>query len=100
VLVVEYSPSYVELETDSPADAFLTASEAYYPGWRAWLDDSPREIKLTALAFRGFDVPAGRHRIRMEFAPRILWWGAGVSLVAWLAAAALLARGRRGRSTP
>jgi len=100
VRVVEYSPSYVELETDSPADAFLTASEAYYPGWRAWLDDSPREIKLTAVAFRGFDVPAGRHRIRMEFAPRILWWGAGVSLVAWLAAAALLARGRRGRSTP
>jgi hypothetical protein len=99
VRVLRYSPAYIELETESPASAFLATSEAYYPGWRAFVDDAPREIALTSVAFRGLAVPAGRHRVRMEFAPRILWWGAGVSLAAWLLLVAPLARGIRGRST-
>ncbi len=99
VRVLRYSPASLELETESPVSAFLTASEAYYPGWRAFVDGAPREIALTSVAFRGLDVPAGRHRVRMEFAPRILWWGAAVSLAAWLLAVAPLARGIRGRST-
>ncbi len=98
VRVVAYTPAYVELETDSPADTQLTTSEAYYPGWRAWVDDVPRDLTLINVAFRGLAVPQGHHRVRMEFAPRILWWGAAISLIAWAAAVVPLARGRRDRS--
>jgi hypothetical protein len=83
VRVLRYGPREVELETDSPGASFLVTSEVHYPGWRAWVDTQERPLLLTNGAFRGLAVPAGRHLVRMRFAPRILWWGLGVSAVGW-----------------
>jgi len=79
VRVLRYTAREVDLETDTTAGAFLVSSEVHYPGWRAWVGGRERPLVLTNGAFRGLAVPAGRHRVRMRFAPRILWWGLGVS---------------------
>ncbi len=55
-------------------------SETYYPGWKAWLDDQPVPIYSTDIALRGVIVPAGAHRVRMEFRPLILPISLGISL--------------------
>jgi len=73
------------LESHSPAPAFLVTSEAYYPGWRAFVDGRPERLALTNVAFRGLPVPAGRHRVEMRFEPGILRYSAVVSGFAWLA---------------
>ena len=81
--VLRYRAREVEVETDAAAPAFLVTSEVYYPGWRAWVDQTEQPLVLTNGAFRGLPVPAGRHRIRMRFAPRILWCGLAVSVLGW-----------------
>ncbi len=84
VRVVRYSPREVELEADAAAPAFLVTSEVFYPGWRAWVDGRQQPLVLTNGAFRGLPLPAGRHRIRMRFAPRILWYGVALSALGWV----------------
>lgn len=83
VRVLRYTAREVELETNTAAPAFLVSSEAYYPGWRAWVGGTNQPLVLTNGAFRGLPVPAGRHRVRMRFAPRILWYGLGLSVLGW-----------------
>jgi hypothetical protein len=84
VRVVHYGNQNVTLDTDSTGPAYLVTSETYYPGWRCYVDGHERELMLTNAAFRGLPVAAGKHRITMEFSPRIAWYGAAISLCAWL----------------
>jgi hypothetical protein len=71
VRTLRYEPGQLELEVTTPEPSFLVLSEAYYPGWAAWIDDQPGNIYRTDVAFRGMAVPAGTHRVRMQFQPRI-----------------------------
>ena len=71
VRALTYEPHSLELEVIAQDKSFLVLSEAYYPGWQAWIDGHPSEIYRTDLAFRGMVVPIGTHRIRMEFHPQI-----------------------------
>lgn len=93
VRVLRYSAQEIELETEATAPVFLVSSEVYYPGWRAWVDDQPQPLALTNGAFRGLAVPAGLHRIRMRFAPGILWQGLALSALAVAALGVCLGRG-------
>lgn len=105
VRVIEYGLRRVVLETHADGRAFLVSSETYYPGWRAWIDGKPSQLRLTNVAFRGLSVPAGRHRVEMEFRPAILGYGLILSLCAAVSIVVALARDRArqtvaARSTP
>jgi hypothetical protein len=80
VRVTRYEPDALALHIRSRAPALLVLSENYYPGWNAWLDDSPAAIYRADIAFRGVAVPPGEHVVRMEFHPTILPVSAGISL--------------------
>lgn len=82
VRVVHYAPRSVDLEVDSPEPAFLATSEVWYPGWQAYVDGREVSLRITNAAFRGLSVPAGRHEVRMAFAPQILLVSALASLLA------------------
>lgn len=81
VRVLDYRLREVLLETEARGPAFLVSSETYYPGWRAWIDGQPARLLLANVAFRGLVVPAGKHRVRMLFQPRILIYGLCLSLL-------------------
>lgn len=83
VRVLRYTARRVELEVDAVASAFLVTSETHYPGWRAYVNGRECPIYYTNVAFRGLPVPAGRHQVRFEFAPAILWRSAAVTVAAW-----------------
>ncbi len=87
VRVIDYQPNSLELAVQSRGSGLLVASETWYPGWQAWVDDAPSPIHRVDIALRGVVVPEGTHRVRMEFRPVILW----ISLAISLATAALLA---------
>jgi len=84
VTVLRYAPRQIDLETDTPRAAYLVTSEAYYPGWRAYVDNREQPLFLTDVAFRGLPVPAGRHRIHMRFDPPVLRRAAAITGVAWI----------------
>jgi hypothetical protein len=100
VRTLRYAPRDVVLETDAPARSFLVTSEAWYPGWRAQIDGREQALVLTNAAFRGMEVPAGRHRVVMRFRPAILWRSALVSgaALALLIAMAIRDNGRARRN--
>jgi hypothetical protein len=80
VKTLKYEPNFIEVSTKSSRRSLLVLSETYYPGWKAWVDDQPAPIYLTDIALRGVIVPAGEHRVRMEFRPLILPISLGISL--------------------
>jgi hypothetical protein len=80
VTTLKYEPNALEVAIQASRLSFLVLSETNYPGWKAWLDDGPTPIVSTDIALRGVVVPAGVHRIRMEFRPLILPVSLGISL--------------------
>jgi uncharacterized membrane protein YfhO len=84
-----FEPQRLQVTVDSSTAAYLVTSETDYPGWTALLDGRPQPIYMTNAAFRGLPVPAGHHTVAMQFAPVVLIQGTVVSLVSWVALAAL-----------
>ncbi|MCB0195396.1 MAG: YfhO family protein [Anaerolineae bacterium] len=66
----------VAVETDQPG--YLVLSDAYYPGWRATVDQQPATIERANYAFRAVTVPAGRHTVEFIFDPPI--WKIGLAM--------------------
>jgi len=83
VTVISYRENAVELEVETGQPAYLVTSETHYPGWKAWVDGRETPIYYSNVAFRGLPVPAGRHRVVMEFRPAILWVGAAISALSF-----------------
>ncbi len=82
VELTSWAPGRLTVETRSRESRFLVASEVWHPGWRAHLDGRDVKILRTNLTMLGVQVPAGEHRLELEFRP--LYWTAGlvVSLIA------------------
>ena len=94
VEAVNYQPASLDLAITVANTSFLVLSESYYPGWRAWLDGKPTPIYRADIALRGVVVPAGVHRLRMQFRPAILLVSLAISLSAGIVLIALVFRGR------
>ena len=90
VTLQTYAAREIVLDVDSPAPGFLVTSEAHYPGWRAFVDGREQQIPYTNVAFRGLEIPAGRHRVVMRFEPSILGYSVALSALAWVLLVALL----------
>jgi len=76
VKVIRSRPEQVELELRARTDCFLIASEQYFPGWRARLDDEEQRIHRADLALRAIFVPAGEHKVRFWYEPA--WFEVGL----------------------
>jgi hypothetical protein len=80
-----YRRNSVELTVIASQPAFLASSEPNYPGWKAMIDGRSAPIYNTNAAFRGLNVPAGRHRVRFVFEPFLFYVSLGISATAWAA---------------
>ena len=67
-----YGNDELVIRTEAPDPSFLVVAEAWYPGWKAYVDDRETPIYPSDVAFRGLFIPGGAHRVRMEFRPTIL----------------------------
>ncbi|MGH2606493.1 MAG: hypothetical protein ACRDG5_07855, partial [Anaerolineales bacterium] len=84
-------PNAFEVEANGPG--YLILAEPVYPGWRAWVDGEPAPIEAVGDLWRAVELPAGPHRVRIEFAPARVSLGAAISLLT-LAAVAFAGRRR------
>jgi hypothetical protein len=85
--VVEAADGYLTVEAESQTSRFLVISEIWHPGWRALLDGRPLPIVRADLALMGAWLPAGRHRLVLEFRP--LHWRTALRISAFSACAFL-----------
>lgn len=94
--LVKYSLHEIVVETQSSSPQILVLSDNYYPiGWHAYLDGQPVKTLLANYAFRGVEVPDGKHRVEFRYASRAFATGTGLSLGALAVIAALLIIGWR-----
>jgi hypothetical protein len=92
--MVEDGSERIQIQATLTAPGYLVLSDAYYPGWSAWVDDRPAPLLPANLAFRAVPLDRGRHRIEFRYEPPR--WKTG----AWLSAltvVALLIGSRLGR---
>jgi uncharacterized membrane protein YfhO len=100
VEVTRERPEHLRLEVEAERPAVLVVADAWYPGWRAWVDGAETPIFPVNALFRGVAVGAGRHRVEMRFTPWTFRVGAATSAAAAFAILILAApwprrRGRR-----
>jgi hypothetical protein len=93
-------PEQVEVEVRAPGPRVLVLSDAFFPGWRAFVDGAEVEIRRANFVARGVFVPAGSHLVRFSYQPPGLVAGAAVSgaataMLALLGAFFLMRRLRR-----
>ncbi|GAB4338515.1 MAG: hypothetical protein Kow0099_12650 [Candidatus Abyssubacteria bacterium] len=75
----------VLVELSAPSDGMLVLCDAYYPGWKAYVDGTEVKIYRADLAFRAVPVKKGIHAVRFAYQPRSLLIGAIISGVTLLA---------------
>jgi len=68
----------VKVATDKPGLLILT--DAYYEGWKAYIDGIEAEIFPANVAFRGVFVPHGSHEITFKYHPKSFYYSIWLSL--------------------
>ncbi len=74
----------------SQRGTFVNHAQAYYPGWKAYIDGKPVPIYLVNGLIQGVEVPPGTHIVDFVFDPSSLKIGAAISAVAILIASAMV----------
>lgn len=100
--VVRESTDWLEIEAEVASPSVLLVTDAWSPSWRArplpGAAASEYELLPANYALMGVALGAGKHRLRLEYAPAAFRIGAVISALAWLAwlaGAALLWRRER-----
>jgi len=88
-VVTRQGTDFLEIDADVSAPSLLLVTDAWTPAWRALaLPGSAAEryeLMPANYALRAVPLGAGRHRLRLQYAPTSFRLGAAVSLLAWLA---------------
>jgi hypothetical protein len=95
VELVSYEPNSIVLKYEAATDAFLYASDTYYPGWRAYVDGQRTEIKRANLAFRAVKVPRGQHTVVFRYVPVSFYAGLVATVIGFILSGLLIVRRRR-----
>lgn len=82
--IINYSPNTIEIiaQTDNPALLFL--ADNYYPGWKAFVDNTETKIYRTDYTFRSVVVPSGNHIVTFSYNPQSFNLGLLISSLAIL----------------
>jgi len=80
--VVQWSRNLNEMQIQAQASApsVLVQSEAWYPGWRAWVNGQSVPLEQANFLFRGVAVPAGVSSVRVVYEPVTYRFGLFLSL--------------------
>ncbi len=80
-----YGPTQVAFDLALAGPAIFVLSDAYYPGWRAYVDGVPHPIYRANHAFRAVVLPAGARHLEFVYRPGSVVAGGIISGAGWLA---------------
>lgn len=73
----------VVLKASTDRQALLVLLDAYFPGWKAWVNGQPVKIYPANYLFRGVFLPPGEHIVEFRFVPFWFYAGLAVSLISF-----------------
>lgn len=66
-----YTPRKIVYQTENTYKGLAVFSEIYYPkGWQATIDGKPTDILRANYVLRALEIPAGKHEVVFNFAPK------------------------------
>ncbi len=84
VEIIDYQPNNVRIRVNHNANSLLFLSDAYYPGWQAFVDGNKTDILKANYAFRSVYVPSGEHVVEFVYKPASILIGLRISFVSIL----------------
>jgi hypothetical protein len=64
------TPTRAEIDVDMQTAGLVVLADLWDAGWRAELDGTPCPVHRVDVALRGFEVPAGKHRLVCTYDPQ------------------------------
>ena len=80
VQLVDYAGQSLTARVGLATPGYLVVSDAYYPGWQAYVDGRQAPLLRADGLFRAVALPAGEHKVEMRYKPPAL--GLGLLLAA------------------
>lgn len=87
VSIESYRPGEIKIKVMARSPDALFLSEAYYPGWKAYVDGKEQTIARAEELFCKIPVAAGRHEVKFIYDPLSFKVGAGISIFSLLLSA-------------
>ncbi len=78
-VITSYSAGSVTITADAKADGMLLITDAWYPGWNAYVDGRKEKVYQANYALRAVPLRKGTHEIIMKFEPMSFTIGAGIT---------------------
>jgi len=76
-----YRPNKITVSTFTKGNKLLFLSDAYFPGWKAYIDNKETLIYRADYAFRAIVVPTGVHSIIFSYFPLSFSLGLKISIL-------------------
>jgi len=89
-----------DLEFDIPTGGIVSSSISFARGWSAAIEGFKSRIVKLDGGFLGFNVPKGRHRVKLRYSPRTWPWSLALFAAGVLSIPAFSAARRRSAARP
>jgi two-component system sensor histidine kinase PilS (NtrC family) len=82
VLTIDRKPVRIvfELEGEGPTSSLLAVNQTWDEGWSARIDGQPAHLLRSDVSLSAIVVPAGSHRVELEYDDPSVGWGIGLSV--------------------
>jgi uncharacterized membrane protein YfhO len=87
ILARDFTPARQSIDVETPAATMVVICQAYYHNWEASVDGKATHLWRANYAFQAVEVPAGKHRILLQYKDKALRLGGMLSAASVLVCA-------------
>jgi Bacterial membrane protein YfhO len=99
--IIHYENQSVTVQASLNDSGVLVLADAYYPGWKAYVNGKEQVIRRANLFFRAVVLPAGTHTVEFRYDPTSFKLGLAISIATTVAISlAWIICALRGRKKP
>ncbi|MDD5195669.1 MAG: YfhO family protein [Candidatus Omnitrophica bacterium] len=80
--IVEHKPGKILIDIYAEKNGYLIFNEAYFPGWRAYIDTKEKKILLANGLVKCVFIPNGKHTVEFKYLPQSFIIGGCLTLFA------------------
>jgi hypothetical protein len=92
VEIKAYADDRVMIAATTDAAGYLVLTDAWFPGWRVWVDGVEQTVWRANHALRAVWLPAGQHDVQFRYVPAAFRWGMLLTLLGAVAVVGLVWR--------
>jgi hypothetical protein len=81
IIIESYEPEKIKILSKNSINQILVLSDAYYPGWHAYIDGIEVSIYRANYVMRAIFLPKGEHKIVFKYEPYSFYIGFVLSLI-------------------